>query len=102
MKKFEWDERKNEKNQLKHHISFENASKVFDDENRLQFVSDHDNERRYVTIGKSFKAIIAVVYTIRNFVYRLISARPAGKTERERYLTKSLSKQDEEYDKKQD
>ena len=37
MKEFEWDESKNQKNKEKHNLSFEDASKVFDDENRLQY-----------------------------------------------------------------
>lgn len=99
MNKFEWDENKNKKNKLKHKISFEDATKVFDDDKRLQYAVDRNEERRYITIGKALKVIITVVYTIRNFAFRLISARPARKDERERYLTNSLIKQDDEYDK---
>jgi uncharacterized DUF497 family protein len=47
-----------------------------------------------------FKVIILVVYTIRNFAFRLISARPARKDERESYIANSLSKKDDAYDKK--
>ena len=100
MQEFEWDETKNEKNKIKHKISFEEASKVFEDENRLQYVIDRNGERRYITIGKVLKVIITVVYTIRNFAFRLISARPARKDEREPYIANSLTKQDDEYDKK--
>jgi uncharacterized DUF497 family protein len=32
MPKFEWDEAKNKKNQTKRNISFENAKRVFEDE----------------------------------------------------------------------
>jgi len=99
MREFEWDETKNEKNKVKHKVSFENASKVFEDENRLQYAVDRDGERRYITIGKVLKVIITVVYTIRNFAFRLISARPARKDEREPYIANSLKKQDDEYDK---
>ncbi len=99
MKEFEWDENKNWKNKEKHNLSFEDASRVFDDENRLQYVVESKDETRYITIGKVFKVIITVVYTIRNFAFRLISARAARKDERKHYITNSLKKQDEEYDK---
>jgi uncharacterized protein len=99
MKGFEWDENKNQKNKEKHKLSFEHASRVFEDENRLQYAVESKGETRYITIGKVVKVIIAVVYTIRNFAFRLISARPARKDERERYIANSLRKQDEEYDK---
>ncbi|GAB5554723.1 MAG: BrnT family toxin [Saprospiraceae bacterium] len=99
MPNFEWDENKNGKNKVKHNISFENAKKVFEDDKRLQYAVDRNGERRYITIGKALKVIITVVYTLRNFAFRLISARPARKDERERYITNSLTKQDDEYDK---
>lgn len=102
MKEFEWDENKNRKNQKKHNLSFEHSSKVFEDENRLQYTVESKGETRYITIGKVLKVIITVVYTIRNFAFRLISARPARKDERERYIANSLSKQDEAYDQKKD
>jgi len=35
MIRFEWDENKNQTNQRKHHISFEEAQTVFYDENAL-------------------------------------------------------------------
>lgn len=99
MKGFEWDEHKDQKNKEKHKLSFEHASRVFEDENRLQYAVESEGEIRYITIGKVLKVIIAVVYTIRNFAFRLISARPERKDERARYIANSLRKQDEEYDK---
>ena len=85
---FEWDEEKNRINRQKHGISFELASKVFDDENRLE---DYDEihsiyEDRYVVIG-NVGSIVYVVCTDRpqtNSV-RIISARLATKNERRRY-----------------
>ena len=99
MPKFEWDEAKNRKNRKKHKISFEEASKVFEDENRLEYATHRKGERRYITVGKVLKVIITVVYTIRNFTFRLISARPARKEERDAYIANSLSKQDDKYEK---
>ncbi|MBX2927520.1 MAG: BrnT family toxin [Saprospiraceae bacterium] len=34
---FEWDENKNKSNQLKHGISFEEATQIFDDEKRVEY-----------------------------------------------------------------
>lgn len=39
MPEFEWDEGKNKSNQAKHNISFEDAKGVFDDEDRIQYMS---------------------------------------------------------------
>ncbi len=50
---FEWDENKNKSNQLKHGISFEEATKIFEDEKRVEhqdFRQDY-GEDRWKTIG---------------------------------------------------
>jgi len=98
MPDFEWDEPKNASNRKKHGLSFEQAKAVFEDDNRLQFITTRNGERRYLTIGKAFKVIMTVVYTIRNLTFRLISVRRSRKDEREAYLTSSLSKQDDQHD----
>lgn len=85
MSNLQWDEEKNRINESKHKMSFEQASEVFNDDNRLQFATDRNGERRYITVGKAYKVIITVVYTIRDFAYHLISARTARKDEREEY-----------------
>ena len=86
---FEWDENKNKSNQEKHGIDFNDAKEVFKDENRT---NSEDNrydygEKRWITIGKMYKAIIVVVYTIRDAT-RIISARMANKKERKSYNNK--------------
>jgi len=91
MENFEWDETKNQSNQKKHKISFEDASDIFNDENRLTYESKNSEEKRFLTIGKAFQAIIAVVYTSRNLAYRIISARRARKKERIEYISKKLN-----------
>ena len=62
MSEFEWDEDKNTSNQEKHKIAFEDATDVFNDEERLQYASDKNGETRFLTIGKAFQAIVSVVY----------------------------------------
>ncbi|MCB0577716.1 MAG: BrnT family toxin [Phaeodactylibacter sp.] len=53
----------------------------FDDPDRIQYINSLGNERRFITIGKVIKFIIAVVYTIRSGLLRIISARQARKRE---------------------
>ncbi len=45
MPKFAWDEDKNKKNQDKHGISFEDASDIFNDEDRLVSASNRAGEK---------------------------------------------------------
>lgn len=84
--KFIWDKVKSESNKKKHGISFELASKVFYDEERIElYDKEHSiDEDRYITIGK-VNEVLFVVYTERNDNIRLISARLADKNEREAY-----------------
>lgn len=96
MSKYEWDENKNISNQEKHKFSFEDATDVFNDEERLKFSSDKNGEARILTIGKAFQMIVSVVYTTRDLVIRIISARRSNKKERRVYLSHKLSKQDDD------
>lgn len=93
---FEWDDHKNKSNQDKHKIAFEDAADVFNDKDRLEFESDKNGETRYLTIGKAFQAIISVVYTTRNLIIRIISARRASQDERRDYLSNKLNKNKED------
>ena len=82
----EWDENKNEINFHKHGIHFETAALVFADENRIEYYDDihSTDEERYIVIG-CVHNVIFVVYTMRNDVLRLISARMANSQERRIY-----------------
>jgi uncharacterized DUF497 family protein len=89
--RFEWDEAKNQRNILKHRISFETASFAFDDPHTLtQRDESSDDEERWITLGAiGPEAILAVVHTW--FVTegedgtRIISARAADSHERGAY-----------------
>jgi hypothetical protein len=97
MPNFDWDPNKNMSNQEKHKIAFEDATDVFNDQNRLEYVSDKQGETRYLTVGKAFQVIISVVYTVRDLIIRIISARLASQDERRAYLSNKLnSKEDDE------
>lgn len=93
---FEWHDKKNDGNQKKHGLSFEDAREVFDDPDRIQYISDRGNEKRFLTVGKVIKFIVAVVYTVRSGALRIISARQAKQREVKDYLENKLKKQDDE------
>jgi len=85
----EWDEAKNEKNKRDHGgLGFEDAQYVFADPERIerldQSESNASEEERWQTIGKVGK-VYFVVYAERRSGKRIISARPADKSERRSY-----------------
>ncbi len=81
---FEWDEAKRRKNIETHGIDFEDAATVFS-RPYLRRRSDRNGETRYVAIGFLKDVAIAVVYTVRAGVCRIISARRARTNERKEY-----------------
>jgi uncharacterized protein len=94
--RIEWDEMKNRSNQAKHGISFEEAAHIFIDP-LLVMVQDRleDGEERWQSIGMVAGVLmLPVAHTIKDDtdteggdveVFRIISARPVTKTERNRY-----------------
>lgn len=85
---FEWDARKAESNLQKHGISFVAATVVFDDPNHIEedTTRPEQGETRTKAIGVvKGELIIVVIYTDREQKRRIISARRAGKNERDRY-----------------
>lgn len=87
--RFEWDEEKAAENLRKHGVSFEEATEIFKDLNRLEdFDSEHsDEESRFLTIGFSSRRLLFVVYCERRRdVTRLVRARKATKTEETDYV----------------
>ena len=90
---FEWDENKNQINQKKHGISFEDAKTVFEDELAILFDGpDHSAEEdRFLIIGMSRTEKICIVshcYRGADEIIRIISARKATKGEQNVYLTR--------------
>lgn len=85
-----WDEAKNQANQRKHGVAFEEAQTAFLDENALvYFDPDHSEaEDRFILLGMSFQLRVLVVchcYREGELIVRLISARKADKREQESY-----------------
>ncbi len=88
---FEWDATKAESNERKHGVSFEVATLVFEDDDRIDRVDMESlEEERWVAIGVADGFEVFVVYTIRGEVIRLISARKAIRNEREEYWTRKV------------
>jgi uncharacterized DUF497 family protein len=83
---FEWDEHKRRGNLAKHRIDFADALAVFSDQRGFIYRSEvSTGEERHVAIGMAGERCLAVVFTKREEVIRLISARRARRTERRRY-----------------
>ena len=86
--RFEWNRKKADANLRKHGVSFEEATTALRDD---LAVTGHDpdhsiNENRYVTFGVSTQdRLLVVAHTERRSVIRIISARPATKSERKIY-----------------
>ena len=85
---FEWDSAKAALNVANHGVTFAEAATVFDDEDEITVPDDahSDEEDRSFTLGWSAaNRLLAVAWTMRGDVIRIISARPATPRERRRY-----------------
>jgi uncharacterized protein len=79
---FEWDERKNSANRTKHGFDFTFAVRIFAGTVREYVDPRPWNEHRIVATGQVEGRFITIVYTRKNNVYRIISARVARSKER--------------------
>lgn len=73
---FEWDENKNIINKRKHKVSFKEAQLAFIDPGRIIAIDiEHSKiEDRYYCFGKIDEEIIAVRFTYRKNIIRIIGA----------------------------
>jgi uncharacterized DUF497 family protein len=94
---FEWDEQKNQLNRAKHTIDFDDTIRVFDGPILLRR-SDRNNEERWVAVGSLENRLIAVVFTRRADVVRIISARRAWKNEEREYRNAKMGRPPEGQD----
>ncbi len=90
--RFEWDSRKNEVNQRKQGISFEEACEVFEDPLQIALLDKRFSyfEERWITIGRTSRArLVVAAHFYFNAdgeeVIRIISAREATSNERKQY-----------------
>jgi uncharacterized DUF497 family protein len=81
---FSWNEAKRESNLEKHRIDFEDAIAIFEEAVVVQR-SDRGDEQRWVAVGQTEGHVLAVVYTLREGLYHIISARSASRNERRAY-----------------
>ncbi|MCL2352191.1 MAG: BrnT family toxin [Firmicutes bacterium] len=95
--KFEWDEKKNEINIIKHGISFQEAKTVFDDENAVLIYDEihSEYEERFILIGEDMlfrELTVCHCYRgNRDDIVRLISARKATTSEIKLYISGGFS-----------
>ncbi len=91
---FEWDRNKAKSNFLKHKITFEETTTIFNDPMAITIYDEsHDikDEERWITLGiSSTGKMLVVIHTykkINNELYliRLISSRKATKNEQRQY-----------------
>ena len=88
MPRFEWDEDKREATVRKHRIDFRDAVEVFDAPSP-RAASSREGEARWnalgVVNGVARAVICAVIYTVRDDAYRIITARRARNNEQRAY-----------------
>src|SRR5579864_2785485 len=87
---FEWNERKNQLNEIKHSLSFETASFVFQDPFLLSVPDNrYLEEERWQSLGLIQGVLIYVAHTVEEDnheeIIRIISARAATPGETRRY-----------------
>jgi uncharacterized protein len=91
--RFEWDEAKNEANQRKHGVRFEQAVQAFGDPAGISFKDRYEGgEERWKTLGivDDLLLLLLVAHTVNHQdpeeeVIRIISAREASRAERRLY-----------------
>lgn len=88
---FEWDEEKNRANLVKHGVSFEDASQIFDGPVIVK-QSDRKDEERWIAIGAFNDRILAVIFTRRERAIRIISARRPRPDEKRAYREASMGR----------
>ena len=83
---FEWDADKARGNVEKHGVTFEEAAEVFFDPFYQEGEASADEEVRDFIMGYSLsQRLLLVIYTERGQRTRIISARPATRSERKLY-----------------
>lgn len=88
--RYEWDTKKSTANLAKHGVDFADATDVFSDSNAITLYDEHPEEERYVMLGMDrLLRIIVVVFTHRDDIVRLISARKATTTEARLYAAEN-------------
>ena len=87
---FEFDEAKSASNGAKHGIDFRAAQALWDDVNRIEIPARTEDEPRFLVIGRFGKRLWSAVVTPRGCRTRIISVRPARRSEIEIYESEDL------------
>ncbi len=85
---FQWDEGNAEKNWVQHHVSQGEAEQVFFNRPLVVVEGEQRTEltRRYYALGHTDASrLLFIVFTIRDDLIRVISARPMSRRERRVY-----------------
>jgi uncharacterized protein len=73
---FVWDDKKNDANLKKHHVSFETAQAAFIDSNRViaRDLGHSEAEERFYCFGKVEGGVLTVRFTYRSKLIRIFGA----------------------------
>ena len=83
---FQWDPDKAKANRKKHRIDFADAIAALEDPCAMTRDDPHPREQRFVTLGlNALGRLVVVSWTHRGDDIRIISARPATRTEARNY-----------------
>lgn len=85
---FQWDSGNSDKNWIKHNVSKNECEQIFFNEPLIvaDDIRHSQTENRWYTLGKTdFERKLFVVFTIRENLIRVISARDMNKKERKYY-----------------
>lgn len=85
---FEWDKGNIDKSYQKHGVTPNEAEEIFVDKNIgiEKDIKHQEAEERYIAIGMTLnEKLLFVVFTMRDSIIRVISARRANKKERRLY-----------------
>lgn len=91
---FAWDEEKGQANLIKHGIAFEEASEIFYGP-IVVWRSNRNNEERWVAVGESHGRVVSVIFTRRNDLIRIISARHPRQNEERAYRNAKMGRPSE-------
>jgi uncharacterized DUF497 family protein len=88
---FEWDEGNSRKNEKKHGVTDREAEEIFFNKPLIVVPSSKGGAKiRYAALGKTYGSrLLAVIFTVRANMIRVISARPMSRNERKLYEKES-------------
>ena len=89
---FQWDDANSSKNWMRHSVSQTEAEQVFLNRPLVVTGARIGAETRWFAFGRTDgNRLLTVVFTIRNPLLRVISARPMSRAERKRYVQTTIS-----------